>query len=147
MAEVFKKIPSALKRQILIRLAGSGLGVIMLILILSYRGNWQLIIPGITIFLVFFGSAALLFIKCAGESYVVIRGECVEIEKTGLRRRIKAVYIQQDGRPVKIMNQVQRLRNLSVGDKLAVYMAENAPVYDHDGCYVVFNVIAVGKEW
>lgn len=147
MAEVFKKIPSALKKQILIRLAGSGLGVIMLILILSYRGNWQLIIPGIAIFLAFLGSAALLFIKCAGESYVVIRGECVEIEKTGLRKRIKSVYIQQDGRRVKIMNQVQRLRNLSVGDKLAVYMAENAPVYDHDGCYVVFNVIAVGKEW
>ena len=102
MAEVFKKIPSALKKQILIRLAGSGLGIVMLILILSYRGNWQLIIPGIAIFLAFFGSAALLFIKCAGESYVVIRGECVEIEKTGLRKRIKSVYIQQDGRRVKI---------------------------------------------
>lgn len=147
MAEIFKKIPSALKKQILIRLAGSGLGLIMLILIVSYRGNWQLIIPGIAIFLAFFGSAALLFIKCAGESYVVIQGECIEIEKAGLRKRIKAVYIHQDGRRVKIMNQVQRLRNLSVGDKLAVYISENAPVYDHDGCYVVFNVIAVGKEW
>lgn len=147
MAEVFKKIPSALKKQILIRLAGSGLGIVMLILILSYRGSWQLIIPGIAIFLAFFTSAALLFIKCAAESYVVIHGECIEIEKTGLRKRIKAVYIQQDCRRVKVMNQVQRLRNLNVGDKLAIYMSESAPVYDHDGCYVVFNVIAVGKEW
>ena len=147
MAEVFKKIPTALKNQILIRLAGSGLGLIMLILILSYRGSWQLIIPGIAIFLTFLGSAAFLFIKCASESYVVIRGTCVEIEKAGLRKRVKAVYIQHENRSVKVVNQIQRIRNLSVGDKLVVYVSENAPVYDHDGCLIIFNVIAVGKEW
>ena len=50
MAEKFKQIPVPLQKQILIRLAGSGLGLAMLVLILAYRGSWQLMLPGIAIF-------------------------------------------------------------------------------------------------
>ena len=147
MAEKFKQIPVPLQKQILIRLAGSGPGLAMLVLILAYRGSWQLMLPGIAIFLAFTMSAWLLFRKCADGSYVVIRGECIEIERTGIRKKIKAVYIQSEDRCIRIVTQLQKIRKLSVGDKLTVYLAENAPVYDHDNCLVIFNVIAAGKEW
>ena len=147
MADQFKQIPAPLQKQILSRLAGSGLGIVMLILILAYRGSWQLMLPGMAIFLAFTVNAWLLFRKCADGSYVVIRGECTEIERTGIRKKIKAVYIQSEGRCIRIMTQLQKIRKLSVGDKLTIYLAENTPVYDHDGCLVIFQIIAVGKGW
>ena len=147
MADQFKQIPSPLQKQILIRLAGSGLGIVMLILILAYRGSWQLMLPGIAIFLAFTLSAWLLFRKCVQGAYAVIRGQCTEIERTGIRKRIKAVYIQADDRCIRIVTQLQKIRKLSVGDKLIIYLAEITPVYDHDGCLVIFQIIAAGKEW
>lgn len=147
MAEQFKQIPSPLQKQILIRLAGSGLGIAMLTLILAYHGSWQLILPGIAIFVAFTVSAWLLFRKCVTGAYVVIHGQCVEIERTGIRKKIKAVYIQNEDRCIRIMSQLQKIRKLSVGDKLTLYLAENTPVYDHDGCLVIFHIIAAGKEW
>ena len=68
MAEKFKQIPVPLQKQILIRLAGSGLGLAMLVLILAYRGSWQLMLPGMAIFLAFTVNAWLLFRKCADGS-------------------------------------------------------------------------------
>ena len=147
MAEQFKQIPSPLQKQILIRLAGSGLGIAMLLLILAYRGTWQLLIPGIAIFLAFTLSAWLLFRKCVHGAYVVIQGQCIEIERTGIRKKIKSVYIQSEDRCIRIVTQFQKIRKLSVGDKLIIYLAENTPVYDHDGCLVIFQIIAAGKEW
>lgn len=147
MAEKFKQIPVPLQKQIMIRLAGSGLGLAMLVLILAYRGSWQLMLPGMAIFLDFTVNAWLLFRKCADGSYVVIRGQCTEIERTGIRKKIKAVYIQADDRCIRIVTQLQKIRKLSVGDKLIIYLAENTPVYDHDGCLVIFQIIAAGKEW
>lgn len=119
----------------------------MLILILAYRGSWQLMLPGIAIFLAFTLSAWLLFRKCVQGAYVVIQGQCTEIERTGIRKKIKAVYIQADDRCIRIVTQLQKIRKLSVGDKLIIYLAENTPVYDHDGCLVIFQIIAAGKEW
>ena len=147
MAEKFKQIPVPLQKQILIRLAGSSLGLAMLVLILAYRGSWQLMLPGMAIFLAFTVNAWLLFRKSADGNYVVIRGECIEIERTGIRKKIKAVYILSEDHCIRIVTQLQRIRKLSVGVILTVYLAENAPVYDHDGCLVIFNVIAAGKEW
>ena len=146
MAEQFKQIPSPLQKQILIRLAGSGLGIVMLILILAYRGSWQLLLPGITIFLAFAVNAWQLFHKCVQGAYVVFHGQCIEIERTGIRKKIKAVYIQSEDRCIRIVTQLQKIRRLSVSDKLTVYLAENTPVYDHDGCLVIFQIIAAGKE-
>ncbi len=147
MKEAFRKIPAPLQKQILIRLAGSGLGIALLILILSLQWDWQLLFPGISIFLVFSTDAYLLFQKCARERYVVIQGICKEIEKTGIRKKVKAAYIQCEDRCVKVTQQIQKIRNLTIGDKLSIYVSETAPVYEHDGCLVIMNVITARKEW
>ena len=147
MADQFKQIPAPLQKQILSRLAGSGLGIVVLILILTYRGSWQLMLPGLAIFVAFTMSAWLLFCNCVQGTYTVIQGQCTEIERTGIRKKIKAVYIQSDDRCIRIVTQFQKIRKLAVGDKLTVYLAENSPVYEHDGCLVIFHVIAIGKEW
>ena len=147
MIDKFKNIAPVLQKQILIRLAGSGLGLAMILMMLAYRGSWQLLIPGIIITMGFLISAGVLYDKCVKSNYVALSGICQDIERTSLRKKIKAIYIKSENKTIKIVSQVQRIRNLSVGDKLTVYLPLNEPVYDHDGCFVIFHVIAIGKEW
>ena len=145
MKNQFQKIPSVLQKQIMVRLAGSGLGIVMLVLVLAYQGSIQFLLPGIAITFIFHASSFLLFDRCSKGKYVVIRGTCEEIEHSGLRKRLKAVNIQCDEKSVKIVGQLLRLRNLRIGDNLEVYIADSTPVYEHDGVYVITNILAVRK--
>ena len=145
MKEQFQKIPAPLQKQILIRLAGSGLGVVMIMFVIAYRGSLQFLIPGIAITIIFFAAALELFTRCTKGSFVVIRGSCEEIERSRLRKRLKAVYIQCDGKSVKIIGQLHKLRTLKNGDILEAYIADSAPVYEHEGVYVITNVLAIRK--
>lgn len=146
MRERFQKIPPILQKQILIRLAGSALGVIMVALVLAYRGSFQFLLPGIMTTLIFLALAASLFIRCSEGAYVVIKGACEEIERSSLRKKIKAIHIRCDDKAVKIVGQLNRLRNLHVGDSIEAYLSDSAPIYEHDGIYVVTSILAIRKE-
>lgn len=93
MKNQFQKIPSVLQKQIMVRLAGSGLGIVMLVLVLAYQGSIQFLLPGIAITFIFLASAFLLFDRCSEGKYVVIRGTCGEIEHSGLRKRLGASHL------------------------------------------------------
>ena len=145
MRERFQGLPSVLQKQILIRLAGSASGMVMSLLILVYHGRAQLLIPGVVICFSFLVNAAVMFFHCTGKRYVIIHGTCNEIVRSSFRRKLKAVYLESEGKSVKIMGQLQSLRNLRIGDRLEVYISDSAPVYQNDGIYVITQVMAVRK--
>lgn len=145
MREQFQGLPSVLQKQILIRLAGSASGMVMSLLILVYHGSAQLLIPGVVICFSFLVNAAVMFSSCTGKRYVIIHGTCNEIARSNLRRKLKAVYLENEGKSVKIMGQLQSLRNLRIGDRLEVYISDSAPVYQNDGIFVITQVMAVRK--
>ena len=60
-------------------------------------------------------SAALLFNRCARGKYVVITGVCTEIERTSIRKRIKAIHLQTEEHYVRLVG-VRGLRSLSIGE-------------------------------
>ena len=70
-----------------------------------------------------------------------------EIEKTGLRRKVKDIYVKEDQFTVRIVRPSIKLRSLNVGDRITIYLADNAPVYEMDGCKVICNTLAVEKEY
>lgn len=144
MKEKFKLIPYPLQRQILIRLGGAGLGLLMLTLVLAYRGDWRFFIPCIALTGVCAGSALLLYLQCIDDRYVIIEGICTEIEKSPLRRRVKAIYIRTAEHDVKLLN-ARRIKNLSVGNQLMVYVNEKTAVYEMDGCKVLCSYLALAK--
>lgn len=146
MLEQFRQIPAPLQKQISLYLSGSLLGLVMMIMILAFHGSWQLIIPSLIIALVFLINGCVLFCRCTEGQYVVIQGVCTEIERTGFKKRIKAVYIRSGEHAIKVVHQLQRIRDLSAGDGLVLYLADNAPVYEVDGYKVVCNALAIGKE-
>ena len=119
----------------------------MLVIILLYRGSLELMFPCIGFSAVFFISALQLYARCDEKNYVVIRGTCTEIEKTGLRRKVKDIYVKEDQFTVRIVRPSMKLRSLNVGDRITIYWADNAPVYEMDGCKVICNTLGVEKEY
>ena len=91
-------------------------------------------------------SGAVLFWRSADGRYVVLEGVCTEIERSALRRRVKAIRLQEKRFPVRILSQRQSIRNLTVGDTLTVYVSEKATVYEMDGCRIVSSYIALSRK-
>ena len=147
MKDKFRQFPQVLQKQILIRLTAGIVSLLMLVIILLYRGGIELMFPCIGFSSIFFISALQLYARCDEKKYVVIKGTCTEIEKTGHRRKVKDIYVKEDQFTVRIVRPSMKLRSLNVGDRITIYLADNAPVYEMDGCKVICNTLAVEKEY
>lgn len=95
MKDKFRQFPQVLQKQILIRLTAGIVSLLMLVIILLYRGGIELMFPCIGFSSIFFISALQLYARCDEKNYVVIKGTCTEIEKTGLRRKVKDIYVKE----------------------------------------------------
>ena len=146
MKEKFAAIPEPLRRQILIRAAIGIVSLILLFASLLYGGDWRFAIPCVLLAAFFLWNGAVLFWRSADGRYVVLEGVCTEIERSALRRRVKAIRLQEKRFPVLILSQRQRIRNLAVGDTLTVYVSEKAMVYEMDGCRIVSSYIALSRK-
>ena len=91
-----------LRKQILIRLAGGGVGITMVVLLLLCQTDWRLLIPGLALTLVSLFSAMLLFVKCVNGDYIRLAVVCRNVERSSLRKRVKAIYVQSEDRILKI---------------------------------------------
>lgn len=145
MKDKFLQIPAPLRRQILIRCSGCGIGIIMMLLVFAYRGDWRFFLPCAALAIICLGSAAALFDQCVQSKYVVIEGVCTEIERSAIRKRIKAIYFRDDKFSIQL-TAIRRVKNLTVGDPISVYVSENTSVYETDGCKVICNYLAMVKR-
>ena len=127
MREQFKAIPNPLQKQILIRLSGCGIGIAALLILLVNGGRWQLFFPAVIITLYFLNSTIHLFFRCAEGRYVELHGTCQSIERSVVRKRIKALHIESDGRFIKLIPH-QNSGSVKEGDSLIIYLADNASV-------------------
>ena len=144
MKEKFLSIPLPLQKQILLRLGGAGIGIATLLLVLTYRSDWRLMLPCVALIALCVGSSLSLYDRCIQSKYVAVTGSCVEIEKAAWRRRTKAIYLRNDQYSIKLAG-IRKVKNLIVGDQLIVYIADNTTVYEVDGCHVICNYLAIEK--
>ena len=144
MKNAFLQIPRPLQKQILLRLLGAILGLFLLILFLIVYKDWRFWTPCVILTVMCLASAGTLFFRCVLGNYVVVEGICTDIDKSMIRRRVKAIYIRNDQFSIKIVN-AKRIRNLSIGDTVTVYVADNSAVYDVDGVKVICYYLAMTK--
>lgn len=144
MKSKFLSIPEPLRKQILLRLGGVGVGIAMLIIVLSYNGDWRFLVPCLALSLISFGTAASLYDRCLQNKIVMIEGVCSEIERVPLRRRVKAIYLRNDEHNIKLVG-IRRVKNLIAGDPLRVYVADDAAVYEVDGYQVICSYLTIDK--
>ena len=85
MIRSFRKYPPILQKQILIRLAAGIAAYMILPIIWLCNGGFELMLPFICFGTVFLISAVQLYARCEEKGYVVIRGICTQVDRTGLR--------------------------------------------------------------
>ena len=144
MKEKFMQIPQALRKQIWLRCGGAGMGAAMLLMVLIYSTDWRFMVPCAVAAVLCLANAAMLYFRCVEGQYVMITGVCTEIERTGIRKRIKAIYLQSEDHTIRVVG-VKPIRNLAVGDTLTLFIADNTAVYNMDGCNVICSYIAMTK--
>ena len=145
MLKSYKNFPPILQKQILMRLTGSVLGLFCVLVILISHSQWQLIFPGLVISLSFFISASNLFFRCEEKRYIMIRGICRGFERTSVRKQIKAIYLESDGKSVKVVY-TYKSRPIKEGDQVTIYVSDTASVYEVDGEYIICSILAIGRK-
>ena len=112
----------------------------LIVTALVYRDH-ALCLPFLLCGAVCAGLGVLLVRRIAQGRFVVLEGTVQKVEKTLFRSRPKAVIAARDGRLVKVYL-LGRRWDLTEGDRLCLYVADNTPVYEQDGVLVLGGYLA-----
>ena len=135
-------MPEPLQKQTLIRLGLSVVSLILLVALIIFTRDVYLWIPCAGAALFFAAAAFLLFRRAILGEYVVVTGECSEVGVTAVRRRVKQLILQTDAGKVKVMLG-SRLRKISAGTEVRVYVANNTPIYEQNGLQMLYSYLAM----
>lgn len=144
MKDTFLTFPEPLRRQIRLQCAVGGFGIAMLLILLVYGRNWYFLFPCAALAIVSLSGAASLYDCCRQGRYVTIEADCTEINRTPFRRRIKSLYLRSEQHTIKLVG-VRNIRGLAVGDTMALYVSDNAAIYEMDGSMILCSYLALSK--
>lgn len=142
MRERFGKLPQALQKQVLFRSGVSFLFWLLFIIILISFRDIYLLLPCLLLAGYLTGSSIWLFYQSVAGNYMHLQGECICLETVGIRKRVRSVHLVLEQGIVKIPIR-QRIRRLSEGDTVSIYVAEKTPVYERDGIYIISSYYAM----
>ena len=135
-------LPGALQTQILRRAAACASSLALFALSLIVYGDLWLCLSFVAFAAVFAAMTALLLRRCLSGQYIAVSGVCLSVERTGLRRRVKSLDVSAPPHTVKCLPR-GRLSGIAVGDTVTLYIAASAPVYERDGCLLIYGCLAI----
>lgn len=136
MMDKFRKLPGVLQKQIASRLV---LGCVLVVLGTVLLGNALLWLPGFAAGGVLLVNAGKLFLRAVSGDYLCLHGVCRKIEKR------RCILIDVEGKRIQIALG-KTAKDLADGDKVALYILPETPLYEQDGLYCIFNYIAIERE-
>ena len=142
MKEKWIKMPKALQRQVLFRSGGGGLFLMILLFLMTGSRDLYLLLPCVLCMIWLAGSGFWLFLQAAGGNYMCLQGQCIRIDTSGLRKRVRAVHLALEQGTVKIPVRY-RISKLSEGDTVSIYLAEKTPVFERDDTYIISSYYAM----
>lgn len=142
MKDKFRHLPDALQKQVVLRLA-IGAGFFALFLVVQFSmGDIYFSLPCVVFGGVMIVNGGLLFYNSAKGNFISVRGVCRQIETTGIRKRVRNIYMDMEPYILKLSVR-QRIRNLDKGDTIVVYLSEKTPVYEQDNGYMICSYYAL----
>lgn len=142
MREQFEKLPKAIQKQVIIRLAGGSVFLFLFFVILVCFRDLYFGLPCLILSVFLFVNGGWLFYNGVSGNYVCVEGICEEIEKFGIRKRIRSIRIALEQNSLKIPIR-QRMKTLAVGDTVTVYVSDKMPVYEHEDGYMICSYYAL----
>lgn len=142
MKEKFKQIPEVLQRQIMFRFAAGVLFLILFAVILFCFRDYYLYLPCLFFAGFMIVNGGFLFYNSIIGNYICVQGVCEQVDVTGLRKRVKSIYVDLEQNTLRIMIK-HRIKRIAIGDTIIVYLSEKTPVYEqHDG-YMICSYYAI----
>ena len=146
MLDKFRLIPAPLQKLILLRLAGSGIGLLLAVFTVASRGSWQLVAPGVLLSFLAFLSAGNLYWDCVDGKIVLLRGVCTDMEHSKFKKQLHSFTILSGEQEIRIMSKNKSRKQLSKGDEILLYLSPKTAVYELDGCQVICDYLAITTD-
>lgn len=138
----YEQLPSALKKQILLRVTGSLISFVIFLVILISTKEFVFSLPCLIFSIFLFVNLFGLLYNILVGSYVCVTGICEQVETTGIRKRIKNVTVNFNGARM-VLPIRKRIKRILIGSSVTVYMAEKTPVYEKDGINYAYEYYAI----
>ena len=142
MLQKLMRMPEPLQKQILVRLGNGVLFFIISIVLIIVSRDIYLLIPCVGAAAIFSTAAILLFRRIVLGEYVVVERTCTEEVLTPVRRRAKYIILHTSAGKLKVALR-SRMRKVSAGATVRLYLANDTTIYEQDGCYVIYAYIAL----
>lgn len=142
MKDKFKHLPDALQKQVVLRLAIGAVFFVLFLIVQFCMGDIYFSLPCVVFGGVMIVNGGLLFYNGIKGNFIRVQGICRQIETTGIRKRIKNLYIDMEPYTLK-MPVRHRIRNLIRGDTVIIYLSEKTPVYEQDKGYMICSYYAL----
>lgn len=142
MRKQLAKIPSALKKQVILRFL---LGVLIFILydiLIADSRNIYISLPVIIISVFLITNGGILLYNCVAEEYMCVSGICQSVCKTRFLRQIKYFTMLCDDKTVKVYPHSQ-IKGIKEGVEIKIYLSDETSVYANDTEYVILSYYAV----
>lgn len=145
MKDGFKQMPEAMQRQIIVRFAVAALFTLLFFVILFGFGDVYLYLPCFIFAGFFIVNAISMLYNGVKGNFVAVGGVCTHIDATPIRKRVKSITLQYEAEEPKYLTVSvrQRMKRLTVGDTVTVYLSEKTPVYEQDGSYLIYGYYAI----
>ncbi len=137
------KLPTALTKAILTKFILSLVFLAVFILIAVFFSDRLYIglLPGAFALFICMDATTTLY-NCKMDNYVVISGECTEVELTRFKRKIKSVWISSNRGPVMVILRY-KVKEIEVGDTVSVYAPISASIYEKGQSFILNEYYAV----
>ena len=145
MREKFRQLPKVLQLQILRRFAVAVVFVIAFFITLFGFWDIYLFLPCLLFAGFFIVNAVLLLYTCIRGDYISVSGTCIRVETTAIRKRVKSLTLEYEEEVPRLLTVSirERMKRLSVGDTVIIYLSEKTPVYNRNGAYLISGYYAV----
>lgn len=140
--EEFTKLPVPLKKEVLARLFIGGISLLIFAAILISTRDFRLCFPCLILSVFLLINCCGLLANCIDKEYMCLAGYCTEVQTVGFHKRIKAVKADINGIPLRIQVK-RRVRNVTVGDQVELYVSTHTPVYEQDGIQNIYSYYAM----
>ena len=135
----------AIQKQVIIRYGAAVVSLILLVISLPMAEDLYLPLSLALIFAFFLFSASQLLYLALSSHLIEISGECVRLERTTIRRRLKALYLQV-GTHVVRLQLTGKQRDAEPGDLVTVYTSDSVPVYENEGYQQLGGYLAINIQ-
>lgn len=145
LKKLYMDLPDILKKQFALHIGIAILALFLFFITFVLADDLVLAFPCMLFCIFMIVKGTILFYNCIMGNCLEIKGICCNVERTGFRKKIKALTVKSENKLLKIPMHYS-LKNVSIGDNITVYMSKKTQLYYKDNSYITGNFYAVSVE-